>query len=55
MTKGKRVHLNGYNPVYINSPSSSFITSTISAETADNEKRLDYKSTDNKQEMASSL
>ena len=32
MTKGKRVHLNDYNPVYINSLSFSLITSPISAD-----------------------
>ena len=60
MTKGKRVHHISYNPPYINSPSSSLITSPISPETADsgviaNTYIIDYITPENKQEMTSSL
>ena len=60
MTKGKRVHPHGYNPLYINSPSSPLITSPISVETTNNgvitnTYVIDCNSPENRQEMASSL
>ena len=60
MTKGKRVHHNGYNYLYINSTLFSLITSLISTETGDsgviaNTYVIDYSIPENKQEMTNSL